>query len=33
MKNFNNIFVSQPQPQVAPDQDSDTVTNYVFDVR
>lgn len=24
MKNLINIFVSQPQPQVAPDQDPDT---------
>lgn len=31
MKNFTNIFVSQPQPQVVVDQDPDmTLTNYVY---
>ena len=31
MKTFVNIFVSQPQPQVAIDQDPDTIeANCVF---
>jgi len=31
MKNLNNIFTNQPQPQVVIDQDPDTIkANYVF---